>query len=128
MENTEVKRNVIRDKSFDFSVRIINLYKLLTGERKEYVLSKQLLRSSTSIGANIEEGVAAFSKKEFVVKLQISYKEAFEAYYWIKLLFKTEFINEAEFKSLEKDVEEIIKLLTTILKTTKQNINETKKY
>ena len=62
------------------------------------------------------------------MKLQISYKEAFEAYYWIKLLFKTEFINEAEFKSLEKDVEEIIKLSTTILKTTKQNINETKKY
>jgi len=62
------------------------------------------------------------------MKLQISYKEAFEAYYWIKLLFKTEFINEAEFRSLEKDVEEIIKLLTTILKTTKQNINETKKY
>ena len=128
MENTEIKRNVIRDKSFDFSVRIVNLYKLLTGERKEYVLSKQLLRSATSIGANIEEGVAAFSKKEFVVKLQISYKEAFEAYYWIKLLYKTEFINEAEFKSLEKDVEEIIKLLTTILKTIKQNINETGKY
>jgi len=128
LEKTEIKRNVIRDKSFDFSVRIVNLYKLLTGERKEYVLSKQLLRSATSIGANIEEGVAAFSKKEFVVKLQISYKEAFEAYYWIKLLYKTEFINEAEFKSLEKDVEEIIKLLTTILKTIKQNINETGKY
>ncbi len=128
MENTEIKRNIIRDKSFDFSVRIINLFKLLTSERKEFVLSKQLLRSATSIGANIEEGIAAFSKKEFVVKLQISYKEAFEAYYWIKLLYKTEFINEAEFKSLEKDVEEIIKLLTTILKSTKQNINDTKKY
>ena len=128
MENTEIKRNIIRDKSFDFSVRIINLFKLLTSERKELVLSKQLLRSATSIGANIEEGIAAFSKKEFVVKLQISYKEAFEAYYWIKLLYKTEFINEAEFKSLEKDVEEIIKLLTTILKSTKQNINDTKKY
>jgi len=128
LENTEIKRNIIRDKSFDFSVRIINLFKLLTSERKEFVLSKQLLRSATSIGANIEEGIASFSKKEFVVKLQISYKEAFEAYYWIKLLHKTEFINEAEFKSLEKDVEEIIKLLTTILKTTKQNINDTKKY
>jgi len=128
LENTEIKRNIIRDKSFDFSVRIINLFKLLTSERKELVLSKQLLRSATSIGANIEEGIAAFSKKEFVVKLQISYKEAFEAYYWIKLLYKTEFINEAEFKSLEKDVEEIIKLLTTILKSTKQNINDTKKY
>ena len=128
MENTEVKRNVIRDKSFDFSVRIVNLYKLLIAERKEFILSKQLLRSATSIGANIEEGIAAFSKKEFVVKLQISYKEAFEAYYWIKLLWRTDFINEVEFKSLEKDVEEIIKLLTAILKTTKQSINETRKY
>lgn len=128
MENTEVKRNIIRDKSFDFSVRIVNLYKLLIAERKEFILSKQLLRSATSIGANIEEGVAAFSKKEFVVKFQISYKEAFEAYYWIKLLWRTDFINEVEFKSLEKDVEEIIKLLTAILKTTKQSINETRKY
>ena len=66
MENTEVKRNIIRDKSFDFSVRIINLYKLLTGERKEYVLSKQLLRSSTSIGANIEEGIAVLAKKSLL--------------------------------------------------------------
>lgn len=98
----------------------------MTGERKEYVLSKQLLRSATSIGANIEEGIESFSKKEFVVKLQISYKEAFEAYYWIKLLHRTEVINETEFKSLEKDVQEIIKLLTTILKTTKQNINNPK--
>ena len=124
MENIPiVKENPIRSKSFDFSVRIINHYKKLISDRKENIMSKQLLRSSTSIGANIEEGVAAFSKKEFVFKLQISYKEAFISYYWIKLLYNTDYINEKEFESLEKDIQEIIKILTSILKTTKQNIN-----
>ena len=118
------KDNPIRIKSFDFSVRIINLYKTLLSERNETILSKQLLRSSTSIGANIEEGIAAFSKKEFIYKFQISYKEAFESYYWIKLLNKTDYINQKEFTSLEKDIQEIIKILTSILKTTKQNINQ----
>ncbi len=126
MEKLFVSReNPIRTKSFDFAVRIVNLRKTLYKEREEYIMSKQLLRSGTSIGANIEEGIAAFSKKEFIVKLQISYKEAFETFYWIKLLFKTDFINESEYKSLEKDIEEIIKLLTSILKTSKQNINNT---
>ena len=123
MDKFIVKENPIRNKSFDFSVRIINLYKTLIGERKENTMAKQLLRCSTSIGANIEEGVAAFSKKEFIFKFQISYKEAFESYYWIKLLYKTDYINQKEFESLEKDIQEIIKTLTSILKTTKQNIN-----
>ncbi len=123
MDKFIVKENPIRNKSFDFSVRIINLYKTLIGERKENTMAKQLLRCSTSIGANIEEGVAAFSKKEFIFKFQISYKEAFESYYWIKLLYKTDYINQKEFESLEKDIQEIIKILTSILKTTKQNNN-----
>lgn len=99
------------------------MYKVLYNERNEKTLSKQLLRSGTSIGANIEESIASFSKKEFIYKLQISCKEAYEYFYWIKLLHKTEFINDTEFNSLKINIEEIIKLLTTILKTSKKIIN-----
>ncbi len=122
MENNfQEKDNIIRSKSFDFSVRIVNLYKILYSERNEKVISKQLIRSGTSIGANIEEGIAAFSKKEFIFKLQISYKEAFETRYWLKLLFRTEYIKQSEFESLLVDVEEIIKIMTVILKSSKEN-------
>ncbi len=115
------KDNVIRHKSFEFSVRIVNLFKILYYERNEKILSKQLLRSGTSIGANIEEGIAAFSKKEFIYKLQISYKEANESFYWIKLLYRTNYINDVEFESLKLNIEEIIKLLTSIIKSSKLN-------
>ena len=117
----EEKDNIIRSKSFDFSVRIVNLYKVLYYERNEKTLSKQLLRSGTSIGANIEEGIAAFSKKEFIFKLQISYKEANESFYWIKLLHRTDYINDVEFESLKLNIEEIIRLLTSIIKSSKLN-------
>ena len=117
----EEKDNIIRSKSFDFSVRIVNLYKVLYYERNEKTLSKQLLRSGTSIGANIEEGIAAFSKKEFIYKLHISYKEANESFYWIKLLYRTNYINDVEFESLKLNIEEIIKLLTSIIKSSKLN-------
>ena len=117
----EEKYNIIRSKSFDFSVRIVNLYKVLYYERNEKTLSKQLLRSGTSIGANIEEGIAAFSKKEFIYKLQISYKEANESFYWIKLLHRTDYIKDVEFESLKLNIEEIIKLLISIIKTSKLN-------
>ena len=115
------KDNVIRHKSFEFSVRIVNLFKILYYERNEKILSKQLLRSGTSIGANIEEGIAAFSKKEFIYKLQISYKEANESFYWIKLLHRTDYIKDVEFESLKLNIEEIIKLLTSIIKSSKLN-------
>ena len=117
----EEKDNIIRSKSFDFSVRIVNLYKVLYYERNEKTLSKQLLRSGTSIGANIEEGIAACSKKEFIFKLQISYKEANESFYWIKLLHRTDYIKDVEFESLKLNIEEIIKLLISIIKTSKLN-------
>ena len=117
----EEKDNIIRSKSFDFSVRIVNLYKVLYYERNEKKLSKQLLRSGTSIGANIEEGIAAFSKKEFIYKLQISYKEANESFYWIKLLHRTDYIKDVEFESLKLNIEEIIRLLTSIIKSSKLN-------
>ena len=119
--NLQEKDNIIRSKSFDFSVRIVNLYKILYSERNEKVISKQLIRSGTSIGANVVEGIAAFSKKEFIFKLQISYKEAFETRYWLKLLFGTGYIKQSEFESLLVDVEEIIKIMTVILKSSKQN-------
>lgn len=118
------KDNIIRSKSFEFSVRIVNLYNVLVKVRNESIISKQLLRSGTSIGANIEEGIAAFSKKEFIFKFQISYKEAFETLYWLRLLERTNYLNQSEFNSLKNDIEEIIKILTSILKTTKQNIGE----
>ena len=117
----EEKDNIIRSKSFDFSVRIVNLYKVLYYERNEKTRSKQLLRSGTSIGANIEEGIAAFSKKEFIFKLQISYKEANESFYWIKLLHRTDYINDVEFESLKLKIEEIIRLPTSIIKSSKLN-------
>ena len=117
----EEKDNIIRSKSFDFSVRIVNLYKVLYYERKEKTLSKQLLRSGTSRGANIEEGIAKKKKKEFIFKLQISYKEANESFYWIKLLHRTDYIKDVEFESLKLNIEEIIKLLISIIKTSKLN-------
>lgn len=119
--NEHYKENPIREKSLEFAVRIVNLYKLLTGERKEYVLSKQLLRSGTSIGANIEEGIAAFSKNDFIFKNQTAYKESFETSFWLRLLNRTEYISDKEFDSMFADNEEIIKILTAILKTSKEN-------
>jgi len=113
--------NPIRFKSFGFAARVVNMFKTLTSERKEFVMSKQLLRSGTSIGANVEEAAAAFSKKEFIVKNQISYKESFETSFWLRLLHRTEYISDKEFKSMFDDNEEIIKILTSILKTSKTN-------
>lgn len=115
------KENIIRVKSFDFAVRIVNLYKILYNDRKEWILSKQLLRAGTSIGANIEEAMAAISKKDFIAKCHISYKEAFETLYWLKLLYKTEYITEKEYQSISEDSDEIIRILTKILKSSKEN-------
>ena len=90
-------------------------------KEKEYVLSKQLLRSGTSIGANVEESIGGSSKKDFKAKLKISYKEARETMYWLKLLNETNYISETEFKSISEDCDEILKLLYTIIKNTKLN-------
>jgi four helix bundle protein len=110
--------NVIVEKSFEFSVRIINLYKHLQYEKKEYVLSKQILRSGTSIGANIFEAQRAQSKADFNAKMNISLKEANETYYWLRLLHRTDFISDEAFNSIEKDVNEIISILVSICKQT----------
>jgi len=118
-----LRDNIILDKSFAFAVRVVKLYKYLCDEKKEYVLSKQLLRSGTSIGANINEAQAGQSKADFISKMSISSKEARESKYWIDLLVKTDYlnINDQHTKSLVNDIEEIIKLLTSIVKSSKEN-------
>lgn len=112
----------IFDRSIDFAVRIVNLYKFLCSEKKEYVLSKQILRSGTSIGANISEAQAAISKKDFLAKMYISFKECNETLYWLKLLFKTEYINKKQYDSLYGDAVRIKRTLSAITKTTKEQL------
>ena len=117
------KDNIILDKSFSFAIRVVKLYKHLCDDKKEYILSKQLLRCGTSIGANINEAQAGQSKKDFIAKMSIASKEARESKYWIDLLAKTNYLdmNEHHVKSLLKDIEEIIKLLTIIVKSSQGN-------
>lgn len=119
------QENIILDKSFNFAVRIVKLYKYLCEEKKKYILSKQLLRCGTSIGANINEAQAGQSKADFISKMSISSKEARESKYWVELLIKTDYldINEIYVQSLLKDIDEIIKLLTSIVKSSKVDVN-----
>ena len=116
------KDNVIQRKSFDFAIKIVNLYKYLIDEKKEYVLSKQLLRSGTSIGANIEESIGGQSDKDFLSKLSIAYKEARESIYWLKLLQATDYISDKQANSLLSDADEICKILGKIQITMKSKI------
>ena len=111
--------NIIENKSFSFAVRTVNLYKYLTVEKKEYVLSKQLLRSGTSIGANVTEAQKAQSKADFYTKMCIALKEANETYYWLRLLKETDYLTKKEFDDISTDADEIISILTTICKNTK---------
>jgi len=115
--------NLIRDKSFAFAIRIVKVYKYLTSEKSEFVLSKQLLRSGTSIGANVEEALGAHSTKDFVAKLSISYKETREAIYWIRLLRATDYLSEKEAKSLLSDANSICRILSKIQLTVKAKSN-----
>ena len=111
----------IRTKCMNFSVRIVNLYKYLTEEKKEFVLSKQVLRSGTSIGANLVEAQNAISKKDFLAKLFISQKECAETQYWLELLMLTEYISKEQYESINNDCIEIIKLLVSTTKKLKQS-------
>ncbi len=113
--------NVIHDKSFSFALRIVKLYKYLNEEKKEYVLSRQILRSGTSIGANVREGKNAQSNADFVNKYSIALKEAEETLYWIELLNAAEYIGDTAYQSLSNDINEIIALLTSSVKTAKAN-------
>lgn len=109
--------NVVLARSLEFAVRIVNLYKYLCGEKTEYVLSKQLLRCGTSIGANLNEAQESISSKEFEAKVYIALKEARETEYWLELLFRTDYINRKEYDSIKEDCQEILKLLVTISKS-----------
>ncbi len=116
-----MKNNVVKEKSFGFAIRTVALYKFLTNEKKEFILSKQVLRSGTAIGALVREAEQAESKKDFVHKLAIALKEANETEYWLELLYKTDYLGDAEYKSIHNDVVELLKLLTSIIKTSKGN-------
>ena len=114
-----MKDNVVVDKSYAFSLKIIRIYKRLAQVRREYVLSKQVLRSGTSIGANVEEAVGAQSTKDFVSKLAIAYKEARETHYWLRLLRDSDYLTREEAAPLIQDCEELVRIIGSIGKTMK---------
>lgn len=111
------REKTVKFKSKRFAVRIVNLYKYLCDEKKEFVLSKQILRSGTSIGANIAESECAISDKDFVSKIYIALKECSETIYWLDLLFETDYISEEQYRSVKSDCEEIRKMLSSTTKT-----------
>jgi len=113
------KDNVTYTKAYNFAIRIVKAYQYLCEEKKEYVLSKQLLRSGTSIGANIAEANGAISDADFSNKISIAYKECLETKYWLSLLKDTKYISEKSFESMHEDADELGKILFTILKTTR---------
>lgn len=111
--------NIIVNKSFDFALRIVNLYKYLKEEKMEFVMSKQVLRSGTSIGANVREAEQAQSRPDFISKMNIALKEASETEYWIELLYRSGFVEETHYNSIMADCNEINRILISIVKTTK---------
>ena len=113
--------NVVQEKSYAFALRVVKMYQHLTKPRKEFVLSKQVLRSGTSIGANVEEAIGGQSSKDFAAKLNIAYKEARETHYWLRLLRDSGYLNETESTSILTDCDELLKLTGSILKTMKRN-------
>ena len=115
------KDNQVAEKSKAFAIRIIRLYKYLTTDKKEGILSKRILRSGTSIGANVREAISAQSKADFIAKMHIALKETSETEYWLELLEETEYISEEAGKSLHADCKELLKMITAILKTIKDN-------
>ena len=115
------KDSVLREKSYDFAIRIIKLAKFLREEKQEYILSRQIVRCGTSIGANIEEASGAQSDNDFIAKLHISLKESKETHYWLRLLRDTEYITVEQAQSLLDDINEIITIITKSLKTLKSN-------
>lgn len=117
-----MKESVLRDKSYAFALRIVKLYQHLAKEQREFVLSKQVLRSGTSIGANIEEAGQAQSKPDFIHKLSIAQKESFETLYWLRLLRDSNLLNSKIADSMIDDVVQLQKLITASIKTAKQNL------
>ena len=112
--------NLILDESKKFALRIIRLYQFLTKEKHEYILSKQIMRSGTSIGANVREAVQGQSRPDFLSKMSIALKEASESEYWLELLYESDYISEAEFKSIYADCNRINRILISIVKSTRK--------
>jgi four helix bundle protein len=119
-----MSENVIKTKSFGFALKIVQSYKFLCNDRKEFVLSKQLLRSGTAIGALVREAEQAESKLDFIHKLAIAQKEANESDYWLEILFQSGYLEEIQFKSIKSDIVEINKILASIIISTKQRIGK----
>jgi four helix bundle protein len=116
-------KSIVAEKSYKFAIRIVKLYKFLVDEKKEYVLSKQLLRSGTAVGSLLKEAEHAQSKPDFLSKVNIALKEANETDYWLMLLKDTDYISTKEFDSINADADEILKMLVSIVKTTKSRLN-----
>jgi four helix bundle protein len=114
-------KNIVKEKSLDFAIRIVNLYKYLTDSKKEFIMSKQLLRSGTAIGALVRESEHAESKADFIHKLSVALKEANETDYWLELLYRTEYLTEKQYQSINENIIKLLKLLTSIIKTSKNN-------
>ncbi len=114
--------NLVALKSKKFAVRIVMLYKYLCDTKKEFVMSKQLLKSGTSIGANVKEAIRGQSRADFLSKMNIALKEASETEYWLEILHDTKYIDDKSFKSIYSDMQEIMKILMSIVKTTNENI------
>ena len=124
MENgdkTEPKPNVMKEKSFAFALRVVKLSRFLNQQKQEYVMSKQLLKSGTAVGALVREAEHAESKADFIHKLSIALKEANETDYWIELLYQSEIITDNQYQSIHPDIIELIKLLVSFIKTSKRN-------
>lgn len=114
--------NVVGEKSLLFAVRIVNLCRYLRRDKEEYVLSKQLLRSGTSIGANVHEAFFGQSREDFLSKMHIALKEVSETQYWLTLLFRTEYLSDKAYESISEDCRELTRILISITKTTKENL------
>ena len=119
-----MKENIILQKSYSFALRIVKMYQYLFKEKNEFILSKQLVRFGTSIGANIEEAIGGQSKKDFISKISIAYKEARETHYWIRLIRDSGLITEEQAENILIDCEELLKIIGSIQKTMKGNIDE----
>lgn len=122
MRNQIKTSDPLKDKSFSFAVRIVKLYKILTEERKEFIMSKQLMRAGTNPGAMVREAKNAESGKDFIHKFGVAQKEIGETMYWLELLKATNYLNSEEFDSMHQDAEEILKMLTSFIKTKKKNL------
>ena len=114
--------NVIQEKSYAYAARIVKLYRFMIEQNQEYVLSKQLVRSGTSIGANVEEGIGGQSEKDFLAKINIAYKEARETHFWLRLLRDTDYLTDKQANSMIEDCDELLKIMGSIIKTVKTKL------